>query len=214
MNISTFVHFKYLWLIADEARARAERFANEHTPGDFGQGLVLVVFASAAAEAYINEATYLVKEDSDLYPDTAHYRRLVDFAAEMTKAVADKVAIEQKYLLASRLLGHPFSKDEKPFQDLVALIDARNFLVHLTPAPSGLVGNLEQLGIASNRRTFRNQLGEDEPVGSQVDTLSSPKVAKWACDAAASIIVAVMDMFPAYASASLGQLRFGFPSEL
>ena len=83
----------------------------------------------------------------------------------------------------------------------------------MTPAPSTVVTNLEQLGIATKRGTFRNYLGEDEPVGSQVDALSNPKVAKWACDAAANIIVAVMDMFPPYASASLGLLRFGFPPE-
>jgi hypothetical protein len=211
VSTSTFFHFKYLWLIADEARVRAERFTNEYAPADFGQGLVAVVFAAAAAEAYINEVTHLVKQDTDLCPDTAHHNRLVDFATGMTKAVADWEPIDRKYLLASKLLGQPFSRGQKPLQDLVALIEARNFLVHLTPEPSALVTNLEQLGIASKRGIFRNYLGEDEPVGSQVDALSNPKVAKWACDAAENIIVAVMDMFPAQASASLGLLRFGFP---
>lgn len=207
MSTSTFIHFKYLWLIADEARARAEQFAREGKPGDFGQGIVAVVFALAATEAYINEASHLVAQDSYLYPNTP----LVDFGAEMTQAVGSKAPVEEKYLLASKLLDQPFDKGKEPFQDLVTLIAARNLLMHMTPVPSTLVKNLEQLGIATKRGTFRNYLGEDEPVGSQIDALSNPKVAKWACDAAANIIVAVMDMFPAYASASLGLLRFGFP---
>ena len=209
MSTSTFIHFKYLWLIADKARAGAERFANEHTAADFGQGLVAVVFAVAAAEAYINEVSHLVKQDTHLYPDTL----LVDFGAQMTQAVANKMSIEGKYLLASKLLAQPFQKGKKPFQDLVTVIAARNFLVHQIPVPSEAIAHLEQVGIATKRATFRNYLEEDEPMGSQVDALSNPTVARWACDTSANIIVAVMDMFPPYASASVGLLRFGFPPE-
>jgi hypothetical protein len=54
-----------------------------------------------------------------------------------------------------------------------------------------LVANLEQRGIATKREIFRNYLGEDEPVGSQVDALSNPTVAEWACDAAKYLILAV-----------------------
>ena len=211
VSTSTFIHFKYLWQIADEARARAERFANEHTPADFGQGLVAVVFAAAATEAYINEMTHLVKQDTDMYPATAYRSLLMDLAEEMAKAVADREPLEQKYLLASRLLGKPFSRGENPFQDFAALVAARNWLVHLTPVPPGLVANLEQIGIASKRGTFRNYLDEDEPMGSPVDALANPKVAQWACDAASNIIVAVINMFPAQAPPSLGILSFGFP---
>jgi hypothetical protein len=209
VGTSTFIHFKYLWLIADEARARAERFANEHTPADFGQGPVAVVFAVAATEAYINEVSHLVKQDAYLYPDTP----LVDFGAQMTQAVANKMSIEEKYLLASKLLGQPFQRGQKPFQDLVTVIAARNFLVHQIPVLSEVIANLEQVGIATKRTTFRNYLDEDEPMGSQVDALSNPTVARWACDTAANIIVAVMDMFPPCASASVGLLRSGFPPE-
>jgi hypothetical protein len=207
VSTSTFIHFKYLWLIADEACARAQRFATEHAPGDFGQGLVAVVFAVAATEAYINEVSHLVKQDSYLYPDTP----LVDFGAEMSQAVANKVSIEEKYLVASKLLGQPFQKGKKPFQDLVTLIAVRNLLVHMTPVPSGVIANLEQVGIATKRATFHNYLGEDEPMGSQVDALSNPTAARWACETASNTIVALMDMFPPYASASVGMLRFGFP---
>jgi hypothetical protein len=48
-------------------------------------------------------------------------------------------------------------------------------------------------------------------MGSPVDALANPKVAQWACDTAANIIVAVMNMFPAQAPPSLGMLSFGFP---
>lgn len=207
MSTSTFIHFKYLWLIADEARARTEEFAERRTPADVGQGLVAVVFAAAATEAYINEVSHLVKQDTYLYPDTP----LVDFGAQMTQAVDKKMSIERKYLLASKLLGQPFEKGQKPFQGFVTLIAARNFLLHQIPVFSRVIANLEQVGIATKRATFRNYLGEDKPMGSQVDALSNPTVARWACDTSANIIVAVMDMFPPYASASVGLLRFGFP---
>ena len=211
VSTSTFVHFKYLWLIADEASRRAERFETEHTPADFGQGLVAVVFAAAAVEAYINEATHLIEQDIDVYTDAAQYGWLVDFAGQMTKAVAGRRSLAGKYLLASKLLGQPFNKEHEPFLSLTALIDTRNWLVHLTPTPPPAIANLEQLGIAAKRGTFRNYRGEDEPVGSQVDALANAQVAKWACDAAVTIIVAVMDMFPAAAPASLQLLRVGFP---
>jgi hypothetical protein len=213
VSTSTFFHYKYLWRIADDARVRAEQFSNEHNPGNFGQGLVAILFAAAAAEAFINEVTYSVRQDTDLYPATAYHSLLVDFAAEMRKAVADREPLEQKYLLASTLLGQPLSKGRKPLQELVGLNEARNFLVHLTPEPCRLVANLEQRGIATKREIFRNYLGEDEPVGSQVDALSNPTVAEWACDAAKYIILAVGDMFPAEAAPSLRSLMFGFPPE-
>ena len=81
MSTSTFFHYKYLWRIADDARVRAVQFSNEHDPGNFGQGLVAILFAAAAAEAFINEVTYSVRQDTDLYPATAYHSLLVDFAA-------------------------------------------------------------------------------------------------------------------------------------
>ena len=59
------------------------------------------MFALAATEAYINEVSHLVKQDSYLYPNTP----LVDFGAEMTQAVGSKAPIEEEYLLASKLLA-------------------------------------------------------------------------------------------------------------
>ncbi len=213
MSTSAFFHYKYLWRVADDARVRAERLSNEHNPDNFGQGLVAILFAAAATEAFINEVTYSVRLDADLYTVTAYHSSLADFAAQMTKAVADRESLEEKYLLASALLGHPLSKGRRPLQELESLNDARNFLVHLTPEPSALVANLEQRGIATKRKTFRNYLGENKPLGSQVDALANPRAAEWACDAARDIILAVGDMFPAEATPSLSLLMFDFPPE-
>jgi hypothetical protein len=207
----TFIHFNWLFSLACEARDRAAEFEAQSSANQPGQALVAVVMSAASAEAFINEAALTVmndlKRDHGLLPDAVKA-----FGAVLSEAVDANTELKIKYqLAATTLTGRPFRTGEPPFQDFANLVRLRNWLVHLKPVPPKVIADLEQRGMTFPRETYTSEGGQEKKAEmSPVSQVATSQVAKWACETASAMIVAVLEMFPNRIDDPMGAVKTTF----
>lgn len=197
-----YVHSAHLWLTACEARDRAVAAARANPDAWPSDAIVAILLAAASAEAFINEFAEILEMDKS---DLGHRQLLPPLraCADALVEVEDaRGSLSLKYLIASQILsGSMFDKGSNPYQDFAVLIKLRNDLMHLKPQDTFVhsVGStavqvpkyieaLQQRGLA---RTPSPKVGI-----SWFNRLQTAEMAKWACDTAHAIILAVLAMVP------------------
>ena len=186
-------HGLELLVIAHSARNRAVLDAKR--PGALTtDSIVAIVMAAASTEAFINE----LAEHIALFR-AAQMEGLTQSMVTCSDALVEledsKAPVTVKYLIASQILGSPFARDAAPFQDFAMLIQLRNAIMHAKPATkesshqgTKITDVLAQRGIATSL--------EPGVHFAWFNRLEVPDVARWACDAARSIILGVIDLIP------------------
>ncbi len=204
-----------------EIAKRAYHNAKAATKNDRGheseEPLIAIVFAAAAAEAFINEFAKHAEIYSHLGKELA---KLVDhtpdpewtdpptvdlLAALLPEAEKHKASPNSKYQIAKLVLtSKTFDGGGPPFQDFVSLMKLRNAIMHMDfdqiksvkigeveVEYPGIIKNLESKGILADIKSDKNT------ICSWLLLVRTPAVAKWACNATANIVKDIMDSVPA-----------------
>jgi hypothetical protein len=163
-----------------------------------GQLLALVstTFSAAAVEAFLNEATKMASDYSDMQSDPQAVRL---FAECMTEAEENHTPLASKFALANWiLLGMRLDKGAQPYQDLDLLVRLRNRVMHFK-------GNkrFEQHITADEFHSEliqsfgnKNLLAEDMEPGSWLHAIETKAVAEWSCRTAAKVVVDFVSKTP------------------
>jgi len=211
-SVPVYWHFGQLWYLARDAALRCVEIELRDPPGIAGDAIVAIVMAASAVEAFVNEVAFLV--ESHVASTPGHYPdSVVAFGTILMDAVRARTDIGIKYQLASTTLtGKPFRKGEQPYQDFADLIRLRNWLVHLSPrAPNTVIARFRQAGLTLTPLTWTDEGGTlREATLSKVDSISTSRMARWACDAARHQILSVIDMFPTGQADPLSIIRQTF----
>jgi hypothetical protein len=166
--------------------------------------LVAVVFAAASLEGFINELAALAPQhQSETMPPIGQFATL---AAE---ADAGRASTKLKFQLAFLVFdGQPLDHGRQPYQDFDLLFAVRNEIIHLKEdpiyptVPGGeptlpkIARRLDSRRVKLNLPKTVNPLTGDYIDGSFVSLLSTPEVAKWACETAANMVQAVCAVIP------------------
>lgn len=168
---------------------RASQRAKEEDGGVFGpveSALVALLFSAATLEGYISEVAFLAAAVDKL---TAH-PSLASLASLVDEIEDSRGSVRLKYLMARvALLGRPFDKGAKPYQDLDLLFRLRDAIVHLKP--DTLTGSPQKL--LEQLRSRR--LVELPPTGRAIWmlTIATPEVARWASETVGNTIRALFE---------------------
>jgi hypothetical protein len=202
MGTGMFINSGVLFEIAKRAYDRARDAAPHDRSPDSSDSLVAIVFSAVAAEAFINEIGELASQ-----PDAAS-RGLgltdpdeVKSLARLLSEVEDsRGSTNLKFLIGKlALVGQTFDKGVNPYQDLATLLELRNSLVHLKFDRWDSLDEVVHPPVVSRLRS-KNCLAEFEGesvIASWVTCVSTPAVARWACNATAAIVKDVVDSIPA-----------------
>ena len=202
-----FVHWFELYCLAIEARDKANDIQAASPDAWPHEALSAILFASLAAEAFINELAEAAARDANGpwmtgLPGVDLLRDL----AETLDAIEDaQGSIGLKYHMASKILsGRTFDASKVPFQEFDTLVKVRNEIVHprhrdrtrgggyIEPT-SPAIRDLQQRGLT----TTRGRKSGDVPGGiSWLNEIECARTATWACQAAREIITAVLTMLP------------------
>jgi hypothetical protein len=194
MTSGMFLNSGCLFGIAKQAYERAKAAAKHDRSHASNEPLISIVFAAAAAEAFINE----IGELASLLPEpdqVQNVARLLSEARGNTKL---------KFLLVKlALTGKPYDKGANPYQDFAILINLRNSLMHLK------FDRIESVKINEvrvqhprviNNLSSKNVLAQFEDdknvIASWLLRVSTPAVARWACNATAGIVKDVVESIP------------------
>jgi hypothetical protein len=203
-----YFHCEQLLGLARDACDRATKAVAETEGAWPGEAVVAVVLAAASAEAFINELTELMAMKT---PMLAHRGpslppALSAFADALTEIEESRGSTNLKYLMASQTLGGKmFDKGGQPYQDFALLMTLRNDIMHLKPKDvfeekaredgteitvrwPKYIAALQGRGLA---RTVPKKV-----IISWFELLKSEKLARWACDAAYRIMLAILDLIP------------------
>lgn len=200
-----YFHCGQLWGLAREARDRAEKAVQANKDAWPYDAIVAVVLAAASLEAFINELAELMAMTKVSRQNWNHPialpPELANFAETMDEIEGSRGTITLKFLVASQVLGGKiFDKGRAPYQDFATLITLRNDIMHLKPkdtfddeTPGAVtwpkyVTNFQNRGLA--------QKPPDGVGASWFDLLATDRLARWACETALSMILAVLDFIP------------------
>jgi hypothetical protein len=174
--------------------------------------LVSIVFAAISLEAFINEAQEIA--DSSLKEGDSHPSQVVAFASVLNEAERSRASATLKFTLASALLsGQPFDRGAAPYQDFALLMRTRDELVHMKASGfTSLGGNrlecLPQVGGGvlrqlASRNILMDPAADDDWPDSKGDVyarlptwIGTPAMARWSCNAAASMVNAIIVLAP------------------
>ena len=177
----------------NEERERAAKGENAALTSD---SITAIVLAAAATEAFINEFAELIGLYRQNARDWAELTRETIAAADAIFEVEFlKGSIDEKYMAASKALGHRFDRGAAPFQAFEQLVNLRNAIMHIKSTRAGerhsgqrITADLVQRGIAFDRPGLQTL--------PWFDKLQSPPAAVWACESALAIILAIEGMVP------------------
>jgi hypothetical protein len=105
--------------------------------------------------------------------------------------------------------GKAFDRGQQPYQDFDLLFAIRNAVMHLKEDPAYLAGpggelalpklakRLTSRGVRLNTPRKVDELSGAYIGGSIVSLLSTPEVARWACETAANMVQAICSVIPA-----------------
>lgn len=158
--------------------------------------LVSIVFSVAAVEAFLNEATEMAVDFSDLPSEP---QVVSAFAECMRDAENSRASLESKFALANWVLaGKRLNKGAQPYQDFALMVHLRNGLVHFK-------GNerFEQNATAEEfhkkliqKFATKDLLAEDMKPGSWIHAIETKAIADWSCRTAAQVIVDFVSKAP------------------
>ena len=205
MASGMFINSGCLFGIAKQAYERAKAAAKHDRSHESNEPLISIVFAAAAGEAFINEIGELAAQSSgllsELGPEPAQVQNLARLLSEVEDA---RGTTNLKFLLGKlALTGKTFDKGANPYQDFAILIDLRNSLMHLKfdriesvkinevcVHHPGMINNLRSKNVLAQFEDDRNA------IASWLLRVSTPAVARWACNATAGIVKDVVESIP------------------
>jgi hypothetical protein len=203
MATGIFINSGCLFLIAKQAYERAKAGAKHDRSHESTEPLISIVFAAAAGEAFVNEIGELASHPivPDLGPEPDQVRSLAGLLSEVEDV---RASTNLKYLLTKlALTGKTFDKGANPYQDFAILMDLRNSLMHLK------FDRIESIRINEvcvhaprvvSKLLSRNVLAQFEDdnnaIASWVLRVSTPAVARWACNATARIVKDIVESIP------------------
>jgi hypothetical protein len=200
-----FINSGHLFGIAKQAYERAKAAAKHDRSHESNESLIAIVFAAAAGEAFINEIGELASQPTGFFPELGPEPEQVRTLAGLLSEVEDvRGTTNLKYLLGKLALsGKTFDKGANPYQDFAVLMDLRNSLMHLKfdriesvkinevhIRYPGVIAKLQSQNILAQ---FED---DDNAVASWVLRVSTPAVARWACNATASIVKDIVESIP------------------
>jgi hypothetical protein len=181
-------------------RALDEMQIDKVRPED--KAIVSIVFAAASLESFVNElpsiADAILKNG---YKDD----RIRAFADLMNELEESKASVKSKLVLAKWVLsGVPFDKGSSPFQDISALIDVRNALMHIKGTTAVAIendkpvfGQPRVLEFLRAKKLLASFPPDSTWAGiSWTEAVRTPACAKWACNTAAATALAIVSTLP------------------
>ena len=189
------VHCFQLFIIAAEARKRAQVAMTTGPMALAPDALTSIVFAAFATEAFINELGAILEREaiSGFQPIPKEYgaaaRAIAD--AEGRKATTiDKVVAAH-----AALTGKAVDKGREPFQSFHRLMTLRDWIGHSKPQRNAtgraMPPPLKPLAMAGLTISW-----PDGVAASWLDTVLSDRVADWACRSSLTIIRSTLDLVP------------------
>ncbi|MCV7388366.1 hypothetical protein [Mycolicibacterium porcinum] len=186
-----------LWSARRSARMCGERetaLVEEGTPrldpGHRADAINAVVSSVMFLEGFVNE---LFSDVADKPRGTPRTRGLSETAREQMRELwkggavpSDRISIIHKYQLALLCAGkRTFDPGRAPLQDVVALIQLRNYLIHYNSESPNTV-ELQKAFVGVIQRAGENR----QPVGPPLfpNKVLGAGCANWACDSAASFV--------------------------
>ena len=164
------------------------------------EALVSILFATIAAEAFINELGVLAGSAIPALHE------ILDLAE------TSRTSIEAKYQLARFVLtGSVFDRGSAPFQNFYRLIKLRNAIVHAhpqaevqvdskgrtIPAETEITTLLRDTGAVASQETLAQQHQTTGPIITDwLDRISTKELARWACNSTAAIVQAILASLP------------------
>ena len=200
-----FINSVVLFGIAKAAIRRCVKPDQDERSTDSYAPLVAIVFAAAAAEAFINELGILAAQLVEPRPPADPEPETIQTMASLLKEVeSSRGSTELKFLVAkSSLSGQPYEKGCNPYQDFSCLMDLRNSLIHLKfdriemNHPTSFT--LQKPSVVKRLRA-KNILSipdnNSEMITSWIEDVSTLKTARWACRACSEIVLDLCKSIP------------------
>lgn len=130
--MSRYIHSRLVYGIARSAYERMKHVLEDRAR-DQRDAFVCVLFAAATLESVILEMGWYachVEGEDDLALQLRNFGRIV------TQIEEDRGKIELKYQVGKLLLpGRPLQSGSQPYDDLVALFQLSNSIIHMKPEP-------------------------------------------------------------------------------
>lgn len=189
----------FLIRIAREAYERTITASSNITGGHL-DAVVSIVFSSGTLEAFMHDAVALAEQalSSRICTAPSSVSLFVDALNEIE---TNWGSVKLKYMVAGAIFaGKPYDKGAPPYQDFALLIELRNALVHMKtkqisgllsvsnaikPSPPGVVKKLPQDLLTGDDHKY------------WLDRISTPALARWACNTAVSMIRSFVEIVPA-----------------
>jgi len=204
-----FINSGMLYRQAKEAALQASLAG----PKAQSQARIAVVFAFIALEAFINEL-------SDFANETPTDSALSALGSRMKDLNDARASMSERFHFARWILSkEPFDKSQQPYQDFLLLTKLRNTIIHLPPDRAPSDPSEPRIDSLKFLETLRQKgLVRDSPdaVASFLAEISTPEMARWACDTAAAMVRSIVEVLPALADvqdAPQVPIRFLFAKE-
>ena len=180
-NELTYFSTTTLFDIAKEAYRRS--ISSKHENQLCNDALVAIVFATSTLEAWISQTIFIAKKWTKMPP------KIIEDFANLLGGELDSASLKTKYLMSHWVIcGKRFERDAEPYHNFKLLVDIRNSLIHLKPDKVGT----ERIQKTLSQLKSKELISDFDPNAlrrmSWVLYISNPRIAKWACNTAASMI--------------------------
>jgi hypothetical protein len=176
------------------------------------EALFSIIFAAISLEAFINELGERTK--FPVYSDIS--QQLLTFGEMLDEAEESHAQVLHKYQLAKFVLtGKMFDRTSAPYQNAATLIALRNAIVHTRGEPTHITrdgdtveevqskiiqkfSGTRAIGTDEELRAWKKlPHGSGTPQGNWLDRISTKALARWSCEAASGMVIAILDALPA-----------------
>ncbi len=202
-----FLNSPILFDLAKDAYLRALRGSTNDTSPDTNDPLVSIVLAAASCEAFIQEIAEMASSEAAdmaygggvqrISQDPPQISAFADVAAEIDLSHGPTTL---KFLLAKLIFsGKAFDKGALPYQDFELLLALRNSVMHLKFDRISITPVRVQFPPIITRLRSKNILAtlpENDEAVSWIRLVSTPAVARWACNTAATMVATINDAIP------------------
>jgi len=171
---------------------------------------IAVVFAFIALETFINELSDFVNET----PSDSSLSALGSLMKDLNSA---RASIGERFQFARWILAkEPFDKDQQPYQDFLMLTKLRNTILHVPPDRTPSDPSEPRIDSLKFLETLRQKglIGDSrDAVASFLAEISTPEMARWACDTTAAMVRSIVEVLPSLADVPHVPIRFLFAKE-
>lgn len=203
-----FINSGMLYQQAREAATQASTAQTVKAKND--AALNAIVFAFIALESFMNELSDFAGEGT-MGPSLAIFSSLME---DLEQA---KASIEVRFQFAKWILSkESYDKGKVPYQDFALLVKLRNAIIHLradktltgpgndVPQPPKFLETLRQKGLV--------QEYPSNVAASFLTKISTPQMARWACDTVVAMVKSIVDVLPHTSIRLTFQKVFGLES--